>query len=500
MTKVERFTLIAAILGSGIVALDSTVVNIALPTIARTLHGGYSSLQWIVDGYLLTLSSLMLMAGSLGDIYGQKRIFELGVAGFGVTSLLCGLAPSTDLLTLGRLLQGVFGALLVPSSLAVINTTFSSAGRGRAIGTWTAYGGIFVAIGPVIGGLLINLSWRLIFLVNIPLAIACLFVIRQCVVDPKSTTTSRSIDYVGGLLAAAGLGAATYGLIDGPAQNWRPQTVGALALGIIMLAAFVVYERFATHPMLPLHLFGSRNFTAANLATLAMYAALGGAIFSVILYLQSAIGYVPLAAGLTFLPVTVLMFLFASKAGSLSGRFGPRFFMSAGPITASFSFLLMLRVTPTTSNYLLYVLPATLVFGIGLVLTVAPLTNTVMSSVDRSHSGIASAVNNAISRIAGLLIIAFLGIIVAAQTTQSIDASGVSLSAPAVSVVHVAIASGTKHGELAALPINERTAVASIVASSQRSIFTQSMLVDAILAFLAGIISLILVVNPRNQP
>jgi EmrB/QacA subfamily drug resistance transporter len=500
MSKHERLTLIAAILGSGIVALDSTVVNIALPAIAGGLHSDYSGLQWVIDGYLLTLSALILIGGSLGDIFGQKRVFEWGVIGFAAASVACGLAPTIGLLTAGRLLQGIFGALLVPSSLAIINTTFAPERRSSAIGTWTAYGGIFVAIGPLIGGLLIGLSWRWIFLINLPLALICLYVIRQAVTDPKLMGNRPSVDVIGGMLAVSGLGATTYGLIEGPAHGWLPLALPALILGLIALMVFIPFERKHPAPMLPLSLFRSRNFSGANLTTFGMYAALGGGIFSIVLYLQTAVGYSPIAAGLAFLPVTIMMFLFAGRAGALSGHYGPRLFMTFGPIISSVGFLLMLRISPSSGNYFTQVLPAALIFGTGLVLTVAPLTATVMASAAVEHSGIASAVNNAVARVAGLLIVALLGVVVATQTTHSLNSSPINLSTESVRVIHQGIAAGLKRSELTIVPEPQRSAVTAAVNSAQRGTFVYAILLNSALAFAAGLVAFVTIRNPRKLP
>lgn len=479
-------------------ALDSTVVNIALPTIAINLHTQYSGLQWIIDGYLLTLSALILIGGSLGDIFGQKRVFEWGVIGFGAASLACGISPSIEILTISRMVQGIFGALLVPSSLAVINTTFAAERRSRAIGLWTAYGGIFVALGPLIGGLLIGLSWRWIFFVNVPLAVLCLAIIRNAVLDPKHTGKRTPIDIIGGTLAVTGLAATTYGLIQGPADGWRNSSLLFLLAGLLIMCAFVLYERMIKYPMLPVSLFKSRNFTAANLMTVGMYAALGGTVFSVILYLQSAVGYTPIEAGLSFLPVTVIMFFFAGRIGALSGRLGPRLFLTTGPIIASIGFLAMLRVDPQHNNYFIYILPATLIFGCGLVLTVAPLTTTVMSSMPDTRSGIASAINNAVARLAGLLVIGFLGVFVASQTTHSFNTSRVHLSNKSVAIAEQAIAGGLKKSALAPLEADQRAAVKTTVRETQRGIYVNSMILSAILAFSAGIIALATIRNPRK--
>jgi EmrB/QacA subfamily drug resistance transporter len=497
MTKHERLTLIAAILGSGIAFLDGFIVNIALPTIATSLHTGYSGLQWIVDGYLLTLSALILIGGSLGDIFGEKRVFEIGVIAFAAASLLCGLSPTIGVLTAARILQGAAGALLVPASLAVINTNVADPRRGKAIGIWTAFGAIFPAIGPLIGALLIPVSWRLIFLINIPLAIVTVFVINAGVSSVKREGKRTPIDYVGGALAFAGLACTTYGLIEGPAHGWSAASLTALVLGLASLVTFLVYESRTPNPMLPLNLFKSRNFSGANLATLAMYAALGGMLFAITLYLLTALHFSPLAAGFAFFPVTVIMFLFSGKSGELSAKIGPRLPMTLGPLVAALGFFLMLRISPSHRNYVLYILPSALFFGLGLVFTVAPLTTTVMTSVDKKHSGVASAINNAVARFASLIIVALLGVL-AAQAASSALAQAGNLSSGTAQVVQHSIAAGLKDSELATVPQSERTAAAQAVSTAQRQTYTSSILLCATLAAAAGLISFITVRNPKK--
>jgi EmrB/QacA subfamily drug resistance transporter len=501
MNKHERLTLIAAVLGSGMAFLDGFIVNIALPTIAANLHTDYSGLQWIVDGYLLTLSALILIGGSLGDIFGQKRVFQLGVISFAVASIACGISPNIETLTISRILQGIAGALLVPSSLAVINTNVSEARRGKAIGIWTAFSAIFPAVGPLIGAILIPISWRLIFFINIPLALATLYFVNAGVTKKEQTSARRKIDYVGGFLAVAGLAGTTYGLIEGPAHGWSQAALYSIILGLAAIITFVVYESRAKAPMLPLSLFKSRNFSGANLATLAMYAALGGLLFAVTLYLLTAMGYPPFAAGLAFFPVTVLLFFFSGKTGELSARIGPRIPMTVGPLIASLGFLLMLRIDPSHNNYFLYVFPSAIVFGLGLVFTVAPLTTTVMTSVSKDHSGVASAVNNAVARFASLIIVAFLGVVAAQATATALSNSNMALSAKSTSTVQHAVAAGLKDADKQALPAPERDAVAAAASDAQRTTYADSVLLCAALAAAAGVISYVVVRNPaKPQP
>lgn len=409
MTRSQLYVLIATIVGSGVVVLDGSVVNLALPHIGRDLNVGFSGLQWIVDGYLLTLSALMLLGGSLGDIVGQRRIYYIGLIGFGVVSLLCGLAPTSEALVALRLLQGVFGALLVPSGLAIINTHFPPEQRGVAIGRWTAFSAIIIAIGPLVGGYLVDVgSWRWIFFINVPLVIATIILAGLGMKEHVAVRTRR-VDWAGGLLAMLGLGGIIYGLIEGPVNGWSVVTVGTLVAGLVVMALFVWYEARAKDPMLSLRLFASNNFTAANITTFSMYGALGGFFFVLGIHLQTAAGYTALQAGASLLPTTVVLFFLSPRAGKWAAQYGARRFMTVGPLLAGAGIALLAPVG-ANAPYLTAVFPGIVVFSIGLGLTVAPLTSTVMGSVGAGDSGIASAVNNAVSRVAGLVVIALLGL------------------------------------------------------------------------------------------
>ncbi|MCW3020378.1 MAG: family efflux transporter permease subunit, partial [Solirubrobacterales bacterium] len=406
----KRLTLLACILGSGIVMLDGSVVNVALPTIQRALGGGLAAQQWVVNGYLLTLGSLILIGGSLGDLYGERRVFALGVSGFGVASLAAALAPSIGALVAARALQGVFGALLVPSSLAVIVNTFDDSERGAAIGSWTAWGAIFGVIGPLAGGELLAIaSWRWIFLINVPLVLATVALILFAI--PSSAPReagARRIDYPGAVLCAAGLGGPVFALIEQPRLGWSsPAVYGPLIGGVLLLGAFAYYESRARDPMLALGLFRRRNFAAGNVETFAMYAGLGILFFFLVLFLQQIGGYSPLQSGLATLPVTVIMFVLSRRFGALADRYGPRFFMGAGPLVAAGGLLLFQLVGPKV-DYVSEVLPGLLVFALGLSMTVAPLTAAVLAGSER-EAGIASGVNNAVARVAGLLGTAAVG-------------------------------------------------------------------------------------------
>jgi EmrB/QacA subfamily drug resistance transporter len=404
MTPIQRKALLAVIIGSGVVFLDGSVVNLALPKMAQMLHAGFAGQQWVVDGYLLTLSALILLGGSLGDILGRKKVYMWGVAGFGLASLLCAVSPSIEMLVAARLLQGIFGALMVPGALALINTNFSAELRGKAIGQWTAATSAIIAAGPLIGGYLIDtVSWRGIFLINVPLLIVVVW-LGQPSIKESRVETKRTIDWLGAALAVVSLGGLTYGLIEWGAGAWLP-----LAVGAVSLALFVWWEGRRKDPMLPLALFRSHNFTAANVSTFAMYGALGGFFFILTIHLQTVLHYTSIEAGLSALPVTVMMILLSGRIGGLSGKFGPRWFMTAGPILAGLGILMLLPLQEG-SSYWWNILPGIVLFGLGLATTVAPLTTTVLASVKEQDSGIASAVNNAVSRVSGLFVVAALGI------------------------------------------------------------------------------------------
>jgi EmrB/QacA subfamily drug resistance transporter len=408
-SRTARLALVAAILGSSIVFLDSSVVNVALPAIQRNLGGGLAAQQWTVDAYLLTLGSLILVGGSLGDLFGQVRVFALGVAAFGLSSVLCALAWDPTMLIVFRGLQGIAGALLTPASLALITAVFSGTERGAAIGTWTAWTGISFVVGPLVGGWLIDVwSWRAIFLINIPIAIATLAIVL--VASPPAEPKERvRVDAGGAVLCAVGLGALVFGFIEQPRLGWGAAVGGALAGGAAALVAFVVYELRIQHPMLPLRLFGKRNFSVTNIETLAVYGGLSCWGFFLILFLQQLGHYSAFRAGLATIPVTIVMFFLSRFAGRWSMRFGPRWFMTAGPLLAGASILALARL-PTGLDYWTELLPPLLGFAVGLSLTVAPLTTTVLSDAGPSDAGIASGVNNAVARIAGLVAIAVVGI------------------------------------------------------------------------------------------
>ena len=454
MTKNNRYILIATILGSSIAFIDGSVVNVALPAIQRDLGGGLAAQQWIVDAYLLTLGSLILVGGSLGDIFGEVRMFRLGVATFGVASVLCAIAPDSTTLIVFRGVQGIAGALLTPASLAVITSTFSGAERGAAIGQWTAWSGISFVTGPLVGGWLIGISsWRWIFVINVPIAIATIALTVAFAKHGQTRKKDVDVDFLGAVLCAAGLGLLVAGFIEQPRLGWSdPLVSGGLAGGVALLAAFVVFEMHAKSPMLPLKLFRLRNFSVTNVETLAVYGALSGWGVFMTLFLQEFSGYSPFRSGLAGIPVTIVMFFLSPRVGKLSMQYGPRLFMSLGPVIAGASLLALARL-PVHLNYWLDLLPALLVFSVGLSLTVAPLTTTVLSDAGPGDAGIASGVNNAVARVAGLVAVAVLGI-TAAGGSDHLTATGfhrVMLAVAALLVAGGAIgAAGLRNPKTAA--------------------------------------------------
>jgi len=437
----RRLILVACILGSTVVTVDSTVVNVALPAIRDDLGGGFAGQQWTTNAYLVTLASLILVAGSLGDIFGARRVFSAGMAAFGATSALCALAPTIETLVLARALQGVAGALLTPAALAIIVTTFPENERGRAVGKWTAWGAIGFVLGPLIGGQLVDtVSWRWIFAINVPLVIGTLLLIARVIpAGAGGRKEGARVDGLGGGLCGLGLAAGTFGLIRQPAAGLADPTVFLpLAAGVALFAAFLVYETRTAHPMLPLGLFRRHNFAVGNLETFLMYAGLSLLSFFLVLFLQRSAGYSAVAAGTAVTPVTIVLFLLSTRFGALADRYGPRLFMGLGPLVAASGMALLTRLG-SDARYLTDLLPPLLVFAVGLSMTVAPLTATVLSGADEHNAGIASGVNNAIARLAGLLGIAAVGAIVAARYGDSADSSeGAFHLAMAISAVLVA--------------------------------------------------------------
>ncbi|MGI8749417.1 MAG: DHA2 family efflux MFS transporter permease subunit, partial [Thermoleophilaceae bacterium] len=398
----KRLVLVACIMGSAVVTVDSTAVNVALPAIRADLGGGFAGQQWVANGYLVTLASLILVGGSLGDVLGERRVFFAGAIGFGLTSLLCAVAPTVELLVLARALQGVSGALLTPAALALIVAVFPRDERGKAVGSWTAWSAIGVVLGPLIGGQLVDsTSWRWIFALNVPLVLATVLLIVGVVPESRGEGGRSRIDVAGGALCALGLAALTFGLVRAPDAGLADLAVALpLIASVVLLAGFVAHERRTEHPMLPLELFGNRNFAVGNLQTLAMYAGLSLLFFFLVIYLQQVAGYNAVEAGLSSLPVTIIMFLTSSRFGALADRYGPRLLMGLGPLVAAIG-LGLLTTVGADVHYVTDLLPPLLVFGVGLAMTVAPLTAAVLASADEANAGTASGVNNAIARTAG---------------------------------------------------------------------------------------------------
>ncbi|MCX5049846.1 MULTISPECIES: MFS transporter [unclassified Streptomyces] len=401
-----KWILLTTVLGSSMAMLDSTVVNVALPRIGRDLDANLAALQWTANAYMVTLAGLILLGGSLGDHYGRRKVFVIGVVWFAAASLLCGVAPSAGVLVAARALQGIGGALLTPGSLALIQASFHPDDRGRAVGLWSGFGGIGAAVGPFLGGWLVDgPGWRWVFLLNVPLALLCAPIAVRHVPESADGRAHGRFDVLGAVLGAAALALVTYALIEAH-QGSLVVVVTALA-GLAAGVAFVYVEKHRPDPMLPLDIFASRQFTAVNLVTLCVYAAFGGFFFLTALQLQVAVGWSPLAAGTALLPTTILMLLFSARSGALADRIGPRIPLTVGPLLCAAGMLLMLRVGPGAS-YVADVLPAVLVLGTGMVTLVAPLTATVLASVDTSRAGLASGINNAAARAAGLIAVAAL--------------------------------------------------------------------------------------------
>jgi EmrB/QacA subfamily drug resistance transporter len=415
MSRRQRLTLVAAVLGSSIAMIDGTIVNVALPAIQRDLGGGLPAQQWVSNAYLLVLGSLILVGGSLGDIYGVRQVFAIGVGAFGVFSVACALAPTIEVLIAARALQGAAGALLTPSSLAIIVMAFPAGQRAGAIGAWTAWGGIAAVVGPLVGGVVVDrTSWRWIFALNVPLVVVTIVLILAAV-PAGGHRVARRVDWVGAALCALGLAGVVYGLVEQPRYGWGDaRIILALALGAMLLATFLVWERRSSEPMLKLDLFARRNFTVANVETLTMYAGISILLFFLVIYLQQVAGWSAVSSGLVTLPLTIVMFLLSRRFGMLADRLGPRLFMGIGPLVAAGGVLLLLRVGMEVSFWT-DLLPGLLVFSLGLSMTVAPLTATVLADADESDAGIASAVNNAIARVAGLLGISVVGVVVASR-------------------------------------------------------------------------------------
>ncbi len=500
MSKSHKRILLVSILAAFVAFLDLAVVNVALPAIIRELGGGLSAQQWIVDAYLITLGSLILVAGSLSDLFGRKRILLAGLISFAVASLLCAVAPGPLFLIICRGLQGVAGALVVPSSLALIIAYFEGAPQAKAIGTWTAWTGIAFIIGPLLGGFLVDqFSWRWVFAINIvPIAIT-IWLMRGLAKEPPRHKDAK-VDGLGAFLCAAGLGGVVFALIEQPKYGWGSAAIYLpLILGAVLLASFLWYERMSQHPMLPLSIFRNHNFSVGNAATLLIYGALASGQFLITLFIQQVAGYSALAAGMALLPVTLMLFFFSSKVGALSGKFGPRFFMAAGPIIAGMGFLAMLRVD-ASAHYWTQLLPGVLIFSVGLTLTVTPLVAAILGDIAKERAGIASAINNAVARIAGLIAVAAIGALVAGHFASSVHSQTKSqtLSPQAVAAL--------KESEQKSFTISvpgglgsEAGAVKSTLQAASVSSFKTGITATAILLIGGGIVSAIGIKNPKKS-
>ncbi|MCI0155375.1 MFS transporter [Leifsonia shinshuensis] len=452
MTSLQLRVLLIAILASFVAFLDGAVINVALPAIDRELGGGLPLQQWVVDAYLVTLGSLILIAGSLSDVFGRTRILYVGLIGFGITSLLCAFAPSGVFLVLSRALQGVAGALLVPSSLAIIISRFEGPAQAKAIGRWTAWTGIAMIAGPVVGGFFVDaLSWRWVFVINvIPIAVTLVLMLT---LGDTDTGSGGRVDVIGAVLGSVGLAGTVFALIEQGSYGWgSPRVWIPFVVGVLSLIGFFIAETRVKQPMLPLGLFSVHNFWVGNLATAFVYGALSFGPLMVTLFLQQVAGFSAFVAGFVFIPSTLCMLLLSGFFGGLAGKYGPRFFMAFGPILASLGFLWLLMLGANV-DYWFELLPAVLLFGVGLSMTVAPLTSAILGSIHPGQAGIGSAVNNAVSRIAGLLTVAMAGIVIG----QKLDVDGMHRAMLATAglliVGGVVSAIGIRNHEPAAEPI-----------------------------------------------
>jgi EmrB/QacA subfamily drug resistance transporter len=497
----KQLTLLAAVLGTSVVFLDATVTSVALPAIRGDLGGGLSGQQWVTNAYLLTLSSLLLIGGSLGDVLGQKRVFLVGVAGFGLTSALCAVASSIPELCVFRSMQGVFAALVTPTALAVIIHVFPEDERAKAIGTWTALSSIIGVIGPFVGGVLIAAgSWRLIFLLNAPLVLVTVTLIARGVPASASAGTAGRLDFPGALLAALALSGSVFAVTEEPVRGWSTLVIGSLAAGVLGAIAFVAREARAQTPMLPLSLFRVRNFTIGNVATLTAYLGLGGVIFLLPVYLQEVSGYSPVQAGLALLPVTSLMIVLSRRFGALADRIGSRVLISLGALVAGCGLLLLARVDQR-ADYLSEVLPALLVFGLGLAMLVAPLTATVLGAVEEDHAGVAAAVNTTLSRVAQLFAVAVLGAVVSLTFAGRVDAT---LRRTALGPGARAAISRAKRQPLGSpgpvgVPPGERVLLRATFEDASVHAFRVADTIAAMLVASGGLIALAGIRNPRRR-
>lgn len=503
MSRQQRFTVVATILGSTIVFLDATVVNVALPAMKDDLGMGLAGQQWVVEAYALAMVALMLVGGSMGDQFGRRRLFDFGLVGFGITSALCAVAPTSGFLIAFRALQGMAGALLVPGSLAIIAATFNGEARGKAVGTWTAWTGIATVLGPAGGGFLVeSISWRAIFAVNLPLVVFNLWLTRAHVAESRDPNAFMGIDYRGILLSAVGLGGPVFALIEQPSYGWGdPLVFVPLIVGLACFAAFVVHEMRTDHPMVDLSLFRIRNFAVTNVVTLVVYAGLIGSLFYVPLFLQQVAGYSALEAGLATTPSSVTLFLLSPRFGKIASGIGPRWPMTFGPIVAGLGLLLLLRVD-ADAQYVTQVLPGILLFALGLSATVAPLTATALDSVEEAHVGIASGINNAVARMAGLLAIAVVGAAVAGRFGTVIEEQlGGQKFSPAAEreIMHAKDAGLAGTDVPKGVPPAEQARIEPAVDDASESGFHLGMAIGGGLMIVGGLIAAAGIVDPKRH-
>ncbi|HSX28331.1 MAG TPA: MFS transporter [Candidatus Saccharimonadales bacterium] len=500
MNKTQKLVLVVAILASFVAFLDGAVVNVALPVIQKELGGGLAGQQWVVDGYLLTLGSFILIAGSLSDLFGRLKVLRYGLIGFTVASLLCAIAPNIGVLIAARLLQGAAGAMLVPSSLALIADRIPKAQFSKAVGSWTAWTGISFLIGPLLGGFFVDvLNWRLVFAINLLPFVITLWLMQRLSGDRKPDVDAH-VDAFGAALCTVGLAGLVIALIEqahlgwGNVQVWLPFIIGCVASTL-----FIWHEARTAHPMLPLKLFTHRNFAAGNIATFAIYAGLSAVGFVLVIFLQQVAGYGATVSGMSLIPVTLIMFFGSPRIGALSERFGPRWFMTAGPLCAAVGLALIAVSVHAATNYFTQILPGVLLFALGLVTTVTPLTAAIIGDVSPQQSGIASAVNNAVARIAGLIAIAIVGALLAAQFSSAV-AQKTSDTSPALAQ---SLNSAKSHTLQVTTPDNlndsDRTAAQTILRQASVSSFRAGMLLTGGLVAVGGVVSAIGIRNSKRR-
>ncbi|MEE9299702.1 MAG: MFS transporter [Alphaproteobacteria bacterium] len=486
--RTGRWVLAATIIGSSMAFVDGTVVNVALPVLQAELGATVAELQWIIESYMLFLAALILVGGMLGDQYGRRRIFGLGVTLFGLASIWCGLSPDPLQLIIARGVQGIGGALLIPGSLAIISSTFSEEQRGRAIGTWAAFTALAMAFGPVLGGWLVdNVSWRWIFFINIPPALVVLWILRSYVPESSRSAKAARLDWPGAFLSTVGLGVLVFALIEAGASGFGDwAAIGGFALGGFLLVGFIVVERRSPAPMLPLTLFRSRMFSGANLVTLLLYAALSGGLFFFPFNLIQVQGYSTTATGAAFLPFVFIMFVLSRWSGGLVTRYGGRLPLTVGPAIAAVGFVLF-TLPGIGGSYWATFFPATAVLGLGMAITVAPLTTVVMGAVEVERAGVASGINNAVSRVAGLIAIAVMSVVVSITFNDALDGRVATLDlGPAVQAVLEQERIKLAGAEIpASVGVEVAALVERVIAESYISSFRIAMFIAAALA-LAG--------------